>query len=112
MEIRSGHSELSVILQVYAVEGCPLSRVPLYIPKGGKKQTQKISIRILIIVSVGKLALLNLWQRPIKYLCFQTARGRRKASGIRELISRATHNTWYESEQVLKKIYSLKKKTK
>ena len=30
MEIQSGHSEMSVILQVSAVEGCPLSRVPLY----------------------------------------------------------------------------------
>ena len=28
--IQSGHSELSVISQVSAVEGCPLSRVPLY----------------------------------------------------------------------------------
>ena len=31
MEIQSGHSELSVISQVSAVEGCPLSGVPLYI---------------------------------------------------------------------------------
>ena len=31
MEIQSGHSELSVISQVSAVEGCPLSRVPLYV---------------------------------------------------------------------------------
>ena len=30
MEIRSGYSELSVISQVSAVEGCPLSGVPLY----------------------------------------------------------------------------------
>ena len=30
MEIQSGHSELSVISQVSAVEGCPLSGVPLY----------------------------------------------------------------------------------
>ena len=30
MEIRSGHSELSVISQVSAVEGCPLSGIPLY----------------------------------------------------------------------------------
>ena len=28
-EIKSGHSELSVISQVSAVEGCPLSGVPL-----------------------------------------------------------------------------------
>ena len=32
MEIQSGHSELSVILQVSVVEGCPLSGVPLYMP--------------------------------------------------------------------------------
>ena len=31
MEIQSGHSELSVISQVSAVEGCPLSGVPLYV---------------------------------------------------------------------------------
>ena len=31
MEIQSGHSELSVISQVSAVEGCPLSGVPLYL---------------------------------------------------------------------------------
>ena len=31
MEIQSGHSDLSVISQVSAVEGCPLSGVPLYI---------------------------------------------------------------------------------
>ena len=30
MEIRSGHLELSIISQVSTVEGCPLSRVPLY----------------------------------------------------------------------------------
>ena len=30
MEIQSEHSELSVISQLSAVEGCPLSRVPLY----------------------------------------------------------------------------------
>ena len=30
MEIRSGHSEMSVITQVSAVEGRPLSGVPLY----------------------------------------------------------------------------------
>ena len=30
MEIQSGHSELSVISQVSAVEGCPLSGVQLY----------------------------------------------------------------------------------
>ena len=30
MEIQSGHLELSVISQVPAVEGCPLSGVPLY----------------------------------------------------------------------------------
>ena len=30
MEIQSGHSELSVISQVSAAEGCPLSGVPLY----------------------------------------------------------------------------------
>ena len=30
MEMQSGHSELSVISQVSAVEGCPLSGVPLY----------------------------------------------------------------------------------
>ena len=30
MEICSGLSKLSVISQVSAVEGCPLSRVPLY----------------------------------------------------------------------------------
>ena len=30
MEIQTGHSELAVISQVSAVEGCPLSRVPLY----------------------------------------------------------------------------------
>ena len=30
MEIQSGHSELSVISQVSAVEGCLLSGVPLY----------------------------------------------------------------------------------
>ena len=30
MEIQSGHSELSIILQVSAIEGCPLSGVPLY----------------------------------------------------------------------------------
>ena len=30
MEIQSGHSELSVISQVSAVEGCPLHGVPLY----------------------------------------------------------------------------------
>ena len=30
MEIQSGHSEMSIISQVSAVEGCPLSRVPLY----------------------------------------------------------------------------------
>ena len=30
MEIQSGHSELSVISQVSAVEGFPLSGVPLY----------------------------------------------------------------------------------
>ena len=29
MEIQSGHSELSVISQVSAIEGCPLSGVPL-----------------------------------------------------------------------------------
>ena len=29
MEIQSGYSELSVISQVSAVEGCPLSGVPL-----------------------------------------------------------------------------------
>ena len=29
MEIQSGHSELSIISQVSAVEGCPLSGVPL-----------------------------------------------------------------------------------
>ena len=29
MEIQSGHSELSVMSQVSAVEGCPLSGVPL-----------------------------------------------------------------------------------
>ena len=31
MEVQSGHSELSVISQVSAVEGCPLSGVPLYL---------------------------------------------------------------------------------
>ena len=30
MEIQSGHSEMSVITQVSAVKGCPLSGVPLY----------------------------------------------------------------------------------
>ena len=30
MEIQSGYSELSIISQVSAVEGCPLSGVPLY----------------------------------------------------------------------------------
>ena len=30
MAIRSGHSEISVISQVSAIEGCPLSEVPLY----------------------------------------------------------------------------------
>ena len=30
MEIWSGRSEMSVISQVSTVEGCPLSRVPLY----------------------------------------------------------------------------------
>ena len=30
MEIRSGHSEMSVISQVSSVEGCPLSGIPLY----------------------------------------------------------------------------------
>ena len=30
MEIQYGHLELSVISQVSAVEGCPLSGVPLY----------------------------------------------------------------------------------
>ena len=30
MEMQSGHSEMSVILQVSAIEGCPLSGVPLY----------------------------------------------------------------------------------
>ena len=30
MGIQSGHSELSIISQVSTVEGCPLSRVPLY----------------------------------------------------------------------------------
>ena len=30
MEIRSGHSELYVILHVNVVEGCPLSGVPLH----------------------------------------------------------------------------------
>ena len=30
MEIRSGFSELSLMSQVLAVEGCPLSGVPLY----------------------------------------------------------------------------------
>ena len=29
-KIHSGHSKLSVISQVSTVEGCPLSRVPLY----------------------------------------------------------------------------------
>jgi len=33
MEIQSGLSELSVILWVSAVEGCPLSRVPLHTEK-------------------------------------------------------------------------------
>ena len=31
MEIQSRYSELSVISQVSAIEGCPLSGVPLYI---------------------------------------------------------------------------------
>ena len=31
MEIQSRHSEMSVISQVSAVEGCPSSGVPLYI---------------------------------------------------------------------------------
>ena len=31
MEIWPRHSEMSVILQVSTVDGCPLSRVPLYI---------------------------------------------------------------------------------
>ena len=30
MEIQSGHSELFVISQVSAIEGCPLSGIPLY----------------------------------------------------------------------------------
>ena len=30
-EIQSGHSELSIMSQVSAVEGCPLSGIPLYI---------------------------------------------------------------------------------
>ena len=31
MEIQSGHSELSIISQLSTVEGCPLSRIPLYV---------------------------------------------------------------------------------
>ena len=35
MEIQSGHSEMSIISQVSAVEGCPLSGVPLYLAYQG-----------------------------------------------------------------------------
>ena len=39
MEIQSGHSELSVILQVSAVEGYPLGGVPLYTQNNGVLQS-------------------------------------------------------------------------
>ena len=37
MEIRSGHSEIFIISQVSAVEGCPLSGVPLYYQGKGER---------------------------------------------------------------------------
>ena len=42
MEGQSGVSELSVISWVSAVEGCPLSRVPLYIK--GKISASKLVV--------------------------------------------------------------------
>ena len=54
-EIRSGHSELSVILQVSAIEGCPLSRVPLYVSNSHKLQCDfrppRASTKIIKIIS-------------------------------------------------------------
>ena len=58
MEIRSGLSKLSVISQVSAVEGCPLSGVPLYSTHLQREETQ---LEFKVYLSTGHRYLEALW---------------------------------------------------